>query len=399
MNKKHIILCIITSVAMCIAAYSLFHMTGTGKESLRIGFIFPGDEITPFTENFIDVMDSLVSEYGDSIECIAEYNVADDQVEDFLDGLIDEKCDYIIAANSGYEEKTKEAAAAHPDIEFCVPLGDNANEGELLSNYHTCSGTIYQGRYVCGVIAGQKLKEMIDNGIITSDQAKLGYVASFANTQSISGYTAFYLGVHSVVPEAVMLVEYTYEWSDYYKEKKAAEELIGKGCVIISQHSDTSGPAAACEAASQDIPVYHVGYNQSMTDIAPTSSLVSCSINFTSYFSQSVNALLHGKRIESCIHATVNGQDAMAGLKEGWVRILDINHAILPENIDSIIEDTEEDLEKGKIDVFSGPFVGVNPDDESDTVDLTTPYTENEKSSAPTFRYILKDVIEVLNKP
>ncbi len=396
MNKKNI-LCIITSIVMCVAASVYHNATKTEGNSLKIGFIFPGDEVTPYTENFIDAMDNLIKEYGDDIECVTKYNVSDNQVEEFLDELIAEDCNYIIAASNGYETKTKEAAAAYPDIEFCVPLGDNANEGDVLSNYHTCSGTIYQGRYVCGVAAGEKLKEMIDEGTITSDQAKIGYVASFADEQAISGYTAFYLGVYSVVPEATMVVKYTNEWSNYYKEKKAAEELIRQNCIIIAQHSDTSGPAVACESASSAIPVYHVGYNQSMTDIAPTTSLISCSIDYSYYLKESVEALLNGKKIESGIDGVVNGQDAMAGLKEGWVRILDINQAIMPKGIDSIVDETVKKLEMGSIQVFSGPFTGVNPDDETDTIDLSTPYIENEKSSSATFKYVLNDVIQVID--
>ncbi len=362
MNKKYMkyILCAVTSVVMCIAACVYFNMTRTEAKNLKIGFIFPGDEITPYTENFMDAIDSLKKEYGSSIECITKYNVSDDQVGEFIDELINENCNYIIAASRGYEKKTKEAAASYADIDFCVPLGDNADEGKVLSNYHTCSATIYQGRYVCGVAAGIKLKEMIDSRIITPEQAKIGYTATFADDQTIAGYTAFYLGVRSVVPEVTMSVKYTYEWSNYYREKKTTEELINQGCVIIAQHSDTSGPAAACEGSMRDIPVYHVGYNQSMTDIAPRSSLISCSIDYSDYFVKSAKALMNGKKIESCMDGTVNGQDVVAGLKEGWVRILDVNHALMPDNIDSVIEDTVQKIKKGTVKELSEPLTDVN---------------------------------------
>ena len=52
-------------------------------------------------------------------------------------------------------------------------------------------GHIYEGRYVCGVIAGLKLKELINDGVIAADQAKVGYVAPFPYAEVISGYTAF----------------------------------------------------------------------------------------------------------------------------------------------------------------------------------------------------------------
>jgi len=49
----------------------------------------------------------------------------------------------------------------------------------------------------------------------------------------------------------------------------------------------------------------------------------------------------------------------------------------------------------GKLQVFQGEYTGVNPDDPSDTINLREGYYENGNSSAPTFHYILKDVIPI----
>lgn len=54
-------------------------------------------------------------------------------------------------------------------------------------------GAIYEGRYAAGVAAGIKLKELISEGIITENEAKIGYVAAYPNAEVISGYTAFCL--------------------------------------------------------------------------------------------------------------------------------------------------------------------------------------------------------------
>lgn len=394
--KRVYSLCIITSLIMCLLSFGIHSLTKSEEKHIKVGFIFVGDEITPYTKNFIKARDYVIEVYGEQVECVTKYNVTEDQIEEPLNELVNEKCDYIIAASYGYGPTVKEVAARHPEIQFCVPTGDNANEEPVLSNYHNCLGTVYQGRYICGVIAGEKLKEMIDSEVITPEQAKIGYVAAFPYAEVISGYTSFYLGVQSVVPEATMLVKYTDTWSNYSLEKQVATELIDQGCIIISQHSDTIGPATACENASRDIPVYHVGYNQSMTDIAPTSSLVSCSVEYSYYFEQSVYALLQGKKIEDCIDGKVYGQDSMAGIEKGWVRILDINNAILPKNINEVVDDTVHKLENGDIQVFSGPFTGVDPYDENDRIDLSTPFIENEKSSSPEFSYVLDDVITVV---
>ena len=159
--KRTYTLCIITSLIMCILAVGVHRVTRTEEKHLKVGFIFVGDEITPYTENFIKARNHVMEVYGDQIECVTKYNVTEDRIEEPLQELVAEKCDYIIAASYGYGPVVKEVAQEHPEIQFCVPTGDNANQEPVLSNYHNCYGTIYQGRYVCGVVAGVKLKEMI----------------------------------------------------------------------------------------------------------------------------------------------------------------------------------------------------------------------------------------------
>ena len=59
-----------------------------------------------------------------------------------------------------------------------------------------------------------KLKEMIDNDDIEESEAKIGYVGAFPYAEVISGYTAFYLGVKSIVDSVKMKVRYTNSWYD-----------------------------------------------------------------------------------------------------------------------------------------------------------------------------------------
>ena len=52
-------------------------------------------------------------------------------------------------------------------------------------------------------------------------------------------------------------------------------------------------------------------------------------------------------------------------------------------------------LSKGRISVFQGSYTGVNPEDPTDTVDLSRGYKENEHSSSPSFRYILDGCVVI----
>ena len=256
-------------------------------------------------------------------------------------------------------------------------------------------GAIYQGRYISGVAAGMKLKQLIDEKTITADKAKVGYVGAYPYAEVISGYTAFFLGVRSIVPEAEMTVKYTNTWGSYALEKKYATQLINEGCVIISQHSDTTGPAVACEEVKGKHVVYHVGYNQSMADVAPTTYLTGCRINWEPYISAAVEAVLSEKDIESSLDANINGNDAGAGFDQSWVQMLEVNELIAAPGTKEKVEKLIGSFKKKEINVFQGDYIGVDPDNKEDVISLKEGYQENEKSSAPTFHYVLRDVIHV----
>ena len=179
------------------------------------------------------------------------------------------------------------------------------------------------------------------------------------------------------------------------KEKELAEKLIDEGCVIISQHSDTIGPAVSCENARADHPVFHVGYNQDMIDVAPTSSLIGTRINRTPYNTQAVKAVMNDQKIENVVMGNVHVMDVGAGFDKGWVEMLELNPAIAPNGAQEVIDRTIDDMALGNCHVFHGNYIGVNPDDPSDTWNLNVEYIENSSSSAPTFYYILQDVITI----
>ncbi|MDO5155160.1 MAG: BMP family ABC transporter substrate-binding protein [Eubacteriales bacterium] len=398
MNKRAILLTTITTVCI-VLFFTLIHMAvqKNDKSIVRVAYIYEGDGSTPYTENFMKAQLAVEQEFGNRVETVAFYNVKDVNIDTIYDKLFASDCDLVFATSYGFENTIKQWAKEHPDIQFCQATGDNANVDEQLDNYHNFMGTIYQGRYVAGVVAGAKMKEMIKQGKLSEDDVKIGYVAAFPYAEVISGYTAFYMGVYSQVPSVTMQVIYVNSWSDYAKEKMAAKRMIENGCTIISQHSDTIGSAVACQELKDKYPVVHVGYNGSMIDVAPTTSLISSKINWASYEMNAVEAMLKNKDIESCVVGKSDGNDAWGGFEDGWVELLGVNEFIVADGTNELIEETVERLKKGEIEVFSGPFTGKDPFNPSDTIDLSkTPFLENSARSAPQFHYVLDDVIEVL---
>ena len=399
-SRRKILVTAIVSVII-IMVFAIIHFallsSDTSKQSIKIGFVYDSDEVTPYTANFIKAQKAIERQLGSKAVVSVKANIRDsDGGEAEIGQLIAEGCDIIFTTSYGYGAAAKKLAALNPGIQFCEATCDNADDEPFCENYHTFMGEIYQGRYISGAVAGLKLQEMIDRGEIAADAAKLGYVAAFPNAEVISGYTAFFLGARSVCPTATMDVKYTDTWSNYAIEKRAAKELIDGGCVIISQHSDTTGPAVACEEVFSEKSVYHVGYNSSMIDVAPTSSLISSRINWEPYMVAACEAVLDDKRIEDHVKGHIHGNDIGAGFEHGWIEMQDLNEIIAADGSRELIDRLIKDFSDESLEVFKGPYTGVDPADPSRTVDLTDGYTENENSSAPTFCYVLNDVIRIL---
>ncbi len=398
--KKRFIVPIFTAVIMlCLAFLIKYEKEGIPLDTdatIKIGFVYIGDESTPYTMNFVSSQEAIASEFGDRVEIVAKYNVSEDNCEPSIMDLVKEDCDLIFLTSYGYGVTAKQIAEKYPDIQFCMATCEDANQDPVLPNYHNFMGEIYQGRYITGLVAGLKLKEMIESGQIDVSHARIGCVAAFPYAEVISGYTAFLLGVREIVPEATMEVRYVNTWGNYHVEKECAKKLINEGCVIITQHSDTTGPAVACEEASTfSHRIYHVGYNRSMADVAPTTSLISSRLNWTPYMMAAVEAVLAGEKIETHVDAEVNGNDAWAGFDKGWVEIVELNSAIAPKDAAETIQSAKNAFEKKSLIVFKGDYTGTDPFDPADTIDLSGGYRENAQASAPSFHYILDDVIEV----
>ena len=362
----------------------------------RVGFVYSEDESTPYTANFVKAQRALEDEYRDRVQVMVKSNVLNRESEQPMRELIRGGA-RILFINMDTDIPIT-LAREFPDVQFCqVSLPSISMEG-TPENYHTFNGEIYQARYISGIAAGMKLRQLLDSGALLPQDALVGYIGANASTEVISGYTAFLLGVRSVAPEATMRVRYTGSWSNYAAEKEQTRELIDEGCVIIAQHVNTTAPAVACEeAVSAGKTVYHVGYHQSMMDIAPSCALVSIRTNWAPYVIQAVRAVMSGTAIENTVEAHEHGRDLSAGFESGWVELMELNKFIAAEGTQEKIDNAIEGLKKGKIRVFSGNYTGVNPLNASDTIDLNEGFTENQYSSNPSFGYILKDCITVEN--
>ena len=396
--KKDIILTAIICAIVLAAASVLTGFWDVTQSSgvLKVGFVYSEDESTPYTANFVKAQRALEDEYGSKVEILARSNVLSRECETPIRDLIRDGVK-IIFLNLDTDIPVT-LAREFPQVQFCQASMPTIPIEGTPENYHTFNGEIYQARYVSGIAAGMKLRQLLDSGALLPQDALVGYVGANSTAEVISGYTAFLLGVRSVAPEATMRVRYTGSWSNFSEEKKQTRELINEGCVIIAQHVNTAAPAVVCEeAASAGQTVYHVGYHQSMMDIAPSSSLTSVRTNWSPYVIQAVQAVMNNEVIENVVEAHAHGRDLSAGFESGWVELLELNKFIAAEGTQEKVNNAIENLKKGRIKVFSGNYIGVNPINPADTIDLNDGYIECQYSSNPSFGYVLRDCITVEN--
>ena len=315
----------------------------TSDTVYTVGMVCIGNEEMAYDRNFYHAAyaaKEILAGKGINIEWKYTYDhpegdpVAEDCIEFAEDGAI-----AVFLNSYGMENAMLSVAADYPDTVFAA-LTNEGSKSDDLDNTVNAFPSIYEGRYLAGVAAGMKLNEMIDNGEITEDEAVLGYVGAYTYAEVVSGYTAFYLGAKSVCDSATMLVEFIGSWGDPAMEATTAQDLIDRGAVVVSQHSDSTTPATTC----QQNGVYHIGYNIAMDDVAPEASIVSSKIDWTNYFVYVIETLVNGGTVD---------QDYMGhGLKDGDVVLTAVNENIAADGTDEAIETAANAIKDGSLHVF-----------------------------------------------
>ena len=368
---------------------------GIPADEITVGYIYIGDENEAYTAAHYEGAKAMAEALGLSEDqIIIKWNTAETEAcYDAAIDLAEAGCDIIFGNSFNFESYMIEAAREYPEIEFCHATGYQAATCGL-DNVHNYFTSVYESRYVSGVVAGMKLNEMIADGTITADQCVVGYVGAFPYAEVISGYTAFFLGIRSVCPEATMKVQYTNSWASFDLEKEAAEALIAQGCVLISQHADTTGAPTACEAAG--VPC--VGYNVSMIATAPNTALTSASIDWAPYNTYAVESVINGEPI---------AVDWCQGYDTGANKITELNEGVVAEGTAEKVAEVEAALVSGDLKVFDTSTFTIGGETLESLIEANADYAkyadyvsdgyfhESELASAPSFDIIVDGIEQV----
>uniref|UniRef100_UPI004027597A BMP family ABC transporter substrate-binding protein n=1 Tax=Gemmiger formicilis TaxID=745368 RepID=UPI004027597A len=320
---------------------------------VKVGAIILGDETEGYSAAHINGIKEAAAELGMSDDQIVwKYKIAEGGVTaDAAEDLVGQGCNLIISNSYGHQTYMEEEAEKYPDINFVAMTGDFAAISGL-DNFYNAFTAVYQSRYVSGVVAGMKVKELVESGTLTPEtqpdsftadgKVKIGYVGAYNYAEVVSGYTAFFLGVQSVYPDVQMEVMYTNSWFDIDKEGAAAEALIANGAVIIGQHADSTGAPAATQKLKDSGKIcYSIGYNIDMLDTAPTAALTSATNVWKVYYKE----LFEGAQAGNI------PQDWCKGYEDGAVAITDLGPEVADGTAEKVAE-VEAALKDGSLHVF-----------------------------------------------
>ena len=92
----------VAAVIICVVAAHQFLLKEDAQKTIKVGFLYVGDATTTYTNNFIKAQIAVENEYGDRVEVIAKYNIAEGTEEKPLQELVDAGCELIFSTSYNY---------------------------------------------------------------------------------------------------------------------------------------------------------------------------------------------------------------------------------------------------------------------------------------------------------
>lgn len=403
---------------------------GNAASELKVGVILIGDETEGYTLAHMNGIKTAAANLGMAdTQIIWNYTVSEDSTcyDKAVEMVENYDCDMVISNSYGHQDFMAQAAENYPETTFIAMTGDCAAICGR-DNMHNAFTKVYESRYVSGVVAGMKIAELVAAGALTDanydedGNIKVGYVGAFNYAEVVSGYTAFFLGIKSIVENVSMDVSYTSSWFNVDAEAAAAEQLVSDGCVIICQHADSTGAPSAVQQALQNGTVaYSVGYNIDMLSVAPDAALTSATNDWSKYYTYAFETMIAGGDLatnwakgysDDAVAITTLGPSCAEGtaekvaeiqkaLKDGTLHVFDTSAFTADpaaQGFCSIEVDAEGHVTSCKVDLSYYDYTnGVTCVYQGDTIEAITNgyFAESESRSAPYFSIRIDGITEL----
>ncbi|WP_166582512.1 BMP family ABC transporter substrate-binding protein [Rubellimicrobium sp. CFH 75288] len=300
-----------------------------GTEPLTVGFIYVGPiGDGGWTYQHDQGRLAVEEHFGDRVRTVYQESVPEGaDAERAITQMVLGGAGLIFTTSFGFMDATVNVAQQFPDVKF-----EHATGYKRLDNLATYDARFYEGRAVIGTIAGRMTRSN-----------KIGYIASYPIPEVIQGINSAFLHARKVNPDVEMVVIWVYTWFDPAKEADAAQAMIEQGVDVIMQHTDSTAPQAAAQAAGN---VFTFGQASDMAAFKPVPRIASIIDNWAPYYIERVGAVLDGTW-ESHAH--------WGGIPEGEVEIGEITEAV-PDEVRAEAEAMIEAIRNREYHPFTGPI-------------------------------------------
>ena len=318
---------LLASAALALGLAGGAYADAHGKT--KVGFVFVGpvgDGGWTYEHNQGRL--AVEKEFGDKVETVFVESVAEGpDSERVMTQMALDGADLIFTTSFGYMDPTINIAAKFPDVKF-----EHATGYKRADNVSTYSARFYEGRAIQGHIAGKMTKSNV-----------IGYIGSFPIPEVIRGINSAYLAAKAVNPDVQFKIVWAYTWFDPAKEADAAKTLIEQGADVVLQHTDSTAPQAAAQAAGN---VYTFGQASDMAEYAPMPRVSSIIDNWAPYYIARTKAVMDG---------TWTSTDTWDGIGAGMVGIGEITDAV-PADVKEEALALKASIADGSYHPFTGPL-------------------------------------------
>jgi basic membrane protein A len=311
------------------AAVALGMATAAHAADTKVGFIYVGPVGDGgWTYEHDQGRKAVEAAFGDAVETMYQENVPEGaDAERAITQMALQGADLIFTTSFGYMDPTINVAAKFPNVKF-----EHATGYKQADNVSVYSARFYEGRAVQGTIAGHMTKSNI-----------VGYIGSFPIPEVIRGINSAFIHARKVNPDVQFKIVWAYTWFDPAKEADAAKVLIEQGADVILQHTDSTAPQAAAEAAGN---VITFGQASDMAEFGPMPRVSSIIDNWGPYYVARTQAVMDG---------TWTSVSTWDGIGAGMVGIGEISDAV-PAEVKSEALALKAALADGSYHAFTGPL-------------------------------------------
>lgn len=314
---------------LATAAVAMGLATTAMADKTKVGFIYVGPVGDGgWTYEHDQGRKAVEAAFGDQVETVYQENVPEGaDAERAITQMALQGADLIFTTSFGYMDPTINVAKKFPNVKFEHATGYKTSE-----NVSIYSARFYEGRAIQGHIAGN----MTESNII-------GYIASFPIPEVIRGINSAFIHAKKVNPDVQFKIIWAYTWFDPAKEADAAKALIEQGADVILQHTDSTAPQAAAQAAGN---VVTFGQASDMGEYAPFPRVSSIIDDWAPYYVARTKAVMDG---------TWESKSTWDGIGAGMVGIGEISDRV-PADVKAEALAMKEALASGEYHAFTGPI-------------------------------------------